>query len=462
MVSKVLIANRGEIASRVIRACRKLGLPSVAVFSEADANLPFVREADESVLVGPASPRESYLKTGNILDAMARTGADAVHPGYGFFSENADFAEALIGSGAVWIGPAPKTIRAMGDKQRAREIAITAGVPVVPGSERFAEGEVDGVEAAAERVGYPLLVKASAGGGGIGMRLVNDPSDLVKTVEATQSMAGKAFGDGAIFLERYIPLARHVEMQVFGFGNGEGLHFFERDCSLQRRYQKIIEESPAPGLTDATRKAMQDAALALVRHTNYAGAGTLEFLVDAATQEFFFLEMNTRIQVEHPVTEMVTGADLVAMQIELARGTLDKADQGQISTRGSAIECRLYAEDPLRMFFPSPGPLETFILPEQSAHLRVDTAYQEGNEVTPFYDPMIAKIIVHGTDREEAIARAIKALEATQVEGLKTNRDFMIACLRDAEFAAGQVHTAFVDHKKKELLAECKTIAAAA
>lgn len=456
MVTKVLIANRGEIASRVIRACRKLGLPSVAIYSEADASLPFVGEADEALLIGPASPRESYLKTDKILDVLTKTGADAVHPGYGFFSENADFAEAVTSAGAVWIGPAPGMIRAMGDKQRARDLAVAAGVSVVPGSDRFGEGQIDGVQEAAEAVGYPLLVKASAGGGGIGMCLVDDATDLLKTVEATQSMAGKAFGDGTIFMERYIPRARHVEMQVFGFGNGEGVHFFERDCSLQRRYQKIIEESPAPSLTEETRKAMQAAAMALVRHTRYAGAGTLEFLVDAASQEFFFLEMNTRIQVEHPVTEMVTGVDLVAMQIEFARGRLAGIDQATIETKGAAIECRLYAEDPNRMFFPSPGPLKTFFLPEETGHLRIDSAYREGNEVTPFYDPMIAKIIVHGADRKDAIIRAIETLEVTKVEGLKTNRDFMIACLRDDDFAAGQVHTAFIDHKIRELLAACQ------
>jgi len=454
MATKVLIANRGEIARRVIRACHKLGLKTVAIHSEADADLPFVAEADEAVAIGPASPRESYLRTDRILEALKETGADAVHPGYGFFSENADFAEAVMAAGARWIGPAPETIRAMGDKQRARDIAVAAGVPVVPGSARFDEGQTEGIEDAAEKVGYPLLVKASAGGGGIGMKQVDAPEDLRKTVEATQSMAGKAFGDGAIFMERYIACARHVEMQVFGFGDGQGVHFYERDCSLQRRYQKTIEESPAPGLSDQTRAAMQKAALSLVAHVKYAGAGTVEFLVDAATQEFFFLEMNTRIQVEHPVTEMVTGADLVAMQIELAQGTLSAPEQAGIESSGASIECRLYAENPARMFMPSPGPLNRLTFPPEAEALRIDAAYREGNEVTPFYDPMIAKIVVKGTDRADAIARAIEALQATSVEGITTNRDFMIACLRDEEFAAGKVHTAFIDQKRKTLLAE--------
>lgn len=452
MATKILIANRGEIARRVIRSCNKLGLRSVAVYSEADAELPFVEEADEAVAIGSASPRESYLKTGKILQVLNDTGADAVHPGYGFFSESASFAEAVTSAGAVWIGPSPDTIRDMGDKQRAREIAVAASVPVVPGSPRFAEGEIDGVEEAAETVGYPLLVKASAGGGGIGMKLVEQAEDLLKTVESTQSMAAKAFGDGAVFMERYIPLARHVEMQVFGFGDGTGLHVYERDCSLQRRYQKMIEESPAPGLTEKTREAMQAAALSLVQHTRYAGAGTIEFLVDAKTQEFFFLEMNTRIQVEHPVTEMVTGLDLVAMQIELARGTLNRPAQQDIFVDGASIECRLYAENPNRMFMPSPGPLNKLRFPPVSEHLRIDSAYREGNTVTPFYDPMIAKIVVKGANRTEAIKRAIAALEATSINGIKTNRAFMIACLRDADFAAGNVHTAFIDEKKDELL----------
>jgi acetyl/propionyl-CoA carboxylase alpha subunit len=451
MISKVLIANRGEIARRINRSCKSLGIPTVAVYSEADKSLPHVSEADEAVHVGPPRSLESYLRTDHLFKAMRQTGADAVHPGYGFLSENADFAEVVESKGYTWIGPKPRTIREMGDKQRAREIAQSAGVPVVPGSERFPEGRTDGVEAAGEAVGYPLLVKASAGGGGIGMRRVDDPSDLLSTVEATQSMAGKAFGDGTVFLERFIPHARHVEVQVFGFGDGSGLHLFERDCSLQRRFQKVVEESPAPGLRPEIRNNMTAAAVALTETTHYSGAGTVEFIVDADTQEFFFLEMNTRIQVEHPVTEMVTQRDLVAMQIDLARGKLDSVPQGEISTHGAAIECRLYAENPARMFLPSPGKLNRFRLPAPDDGLRIDAGYEEGDEITPYYDPMVAKIIVHAPTRDEAIKAAVSALNATEVDGIQTNRDFMIACLGHAEFASGRVHTGFIDAHLTEL-----------
>ena len=444
-MSKILIANRGEIARRIIRACRAVNLPSVAVHSEADADLPFVSEADERVAIGPSPARESYLDPARILHAAAETGATAIHPGYGFLAENAGFAEAVMDAGVTWIGPSPDTIRAMGDKGRARGIAEAAGVPVVPGSQRFADGQTAGIADAAEAVGYPLLVKASAGGGGIGMQRVDTPDALEKTVAATQSMAQKAFGDGTVFLERFIPTARHVEVQVFGYGDGTGLHLFERDCSLQRRYQKVIEEAPAPGLSAATRLRMTDAALALVAATQYAGAGTVEFILDVATEEFFFLEMNTRIQVEHPVTEMITGRDLVAMQISLALGHGERLAQSDIAVNGASVECRLYAENPAKKFFPSPGKLTTLRLPPEDGALRIETAYAEGNAITPYYDPLIAKIIAHGEDRGAAIARAVAALRATEVEGPATNRDFLIACLGHPDFAAGRVHTGFID-----------------
>ena len=434
-----------------MRSCRSAGLRTVAVYSDADAELPHVGEADMAVAIGPAAARESYLRADRILGALGQTGADAVHPGYGFLSENADFAEAVTGRGAVWIGPAPETIRDMGDKQRAREIAQAAGVPVVPGSRRFPPGDIEGLEAAAQEVGFPLLVKASAGGGGIGMRRVDDQAALHETVEATQSMAANAFGDGTVFLERFIPRARHVEVQVFGFGNGEAIHLYERDCSLQRRYQKVIEETPAPDLQADVRASMTTAAVQLARATRYEGAGTVEFIVDAETQAFFFLEMNTRIQVEHPVTEMVTGVDLVAMQIDLARGRLSDLPQDTIASSGAAIECRLYAENPAKMFMPSPGPLTCFALPEPTEALRVDTGYAEGNTVTPYYDPMIAKLIVKGDTRDAAIDAAVEALRAFRIEGLKTNRDFLLACLRHGEFAAGRVHTGFIDENGAQL-----------
>ncbi|MEO1328755.1 MAG: biotin carboxylase N-terminal domain-containing protein [Pseudomonadota bacterium] len=452
MVSRLLIANRGEIARRVIRSCRKLGVETVAVYSEADAGLAHVAEADHAVAIGPAAARESYLRPEKLLEAAREAGADAVHPGYGFLSENADFAETVRAAGLAWVGPEPETIGAMGDKQRAREIAVAAGAPVAPASARFEAGETDGVVAAAEAVGFPLLVKASAGGGGIGMRRVDAADKVLATVEATQSMASKAFGDGAVFLERFIPRARHVEIQVFGFGDGRAIHLFERDCSLQRRFQKVIEESPAPGLPAGVRQRMAEAAVRLCEKARYASAGTVEFILDAETHEFFFLEMNTRIQVEHPVTEMVTGADLVAMQIQLARG--DLRDAPQLSeVDGTAIECRLYAENPQKMFLPSPGTLERFGTPEESADLRIDTGYQEGDAVTPHYDPMIAKIIARGADRDEARARAAEALRAIEIEGLRSNRDFLIACLEHPAFAAGEVSTGFIEQHVKALTA---------
>ncbi len=328
-IDKVLVANRGEIARRIFASCRRLGLKTVAVYSEADAQLAHVTEADEAFAIGGPRAQDSYLRVDRLLEVAAASGADAIHPGYGFLSENAEFAEAIGAAGLVWIGPAPQSIRDMGDKQRAREIATRAGVPVVPGSRRFEAGELDGLHVAGDRVGFPLLVKAAAGGGGIGMRRVDKSEQLMEVAVATQSMAGKAFGNGAIFLERYIAKARHIEIQVFGYGDGKAIHLFERDCSLQRRFQKVIEESPAPKLPHAVRDRMTAAAVNLCRATRYKGAGTVEFIVDAATFEFFFLEMNTRIQVEHPVTEMVTGQDLVEMQIELARGRLvtDRSDR---------------------------------------------------------------------------------------------------------------------------------------
>jgi acetyl/propionyl-CoA carboxylase alpha subunit len=449
--NRLLIANRGEIACRVMRTCRALGIETVAVYSEADSQAAHVSMADHAYAIGASRASESYLRQDTILEAAAKTCAQAVHPGYGFLSENAGFAQAVMDAGLTWVGPRPDSIRDMGDKQRARELAIAAGVPVVPGSERFETGALDGIAESAAQVGYPLLVKAVAGGGGIGMKRVDKPEDLMAVVEASQSMAAKAFGNGAVFLERYIPLARHVEMQVFGFGDGNAVHLYERDCSLQRRYQKIIEESPAPGLPAATRARMAQAAVDLCRATRYEGAGTVEFIVDAASFEFYFLEMNTRIQVEHPVTEMITGRDLVAMQIDLARGSLPALAQDAITANGHAIECRLYAEDPKRMFMPSPGKLTVFQPPADLPGIRVDSGYREGDEITPFYDPMVAKLIAHGDDRDMARRRAADALRQFAVEGIRNNRDFLIACLEHPAFAAGDVHTGFVESHRKAL-----------
>ncbi|MCS0504705.1 acetyl-CoA carboxylase biotin carboxylase subunit [Ancylobacter mangrovi] len=452
-MKSVLVANRGEIACRVFRSARALGLSTVAIYSDADARAAHVEAADRAVGVGPAPARESYLRVEKVLEAAREAGADAIHPGYGFLSENAEFAQSVLDAGLTWIGPSPHTIRQMGDKQRARQIAAEAGVPVVPGSARFEPGEIEGLAQAAEAVGYPLLVKAAGGGGGIGMRRVDGPEKLIDVVVATQSMAQKSFNNGAVFLERFVPKARHVEMQVFGFGDGRAIHLFERDCSLQRRFQKVIEEARAPGLPAEVADAMAAAAVRLCEATAYSGAGTVEFIVDAESFEFFFLEMNTRIQVEHPVTEMITGRDLVAMQIELARGTLGFVPQDEVAARGHAIECRLYAEDPAKMFMPSPGPLTTFRPPPGMAHLRVDSGYREGDAVTPFYDPMVAKIVVWGESREVARLRAMDALRAFSIDGIRNNRHFLLACLADDDFAAGDVHTGFIDANRGRLLA---------
>lgn len=452
-MKKLLVANRGEIARRIFRSAALRDISTVAVHSEADAEAAHVAEADEAIAIGPSPARESYLDMSRVLKAAQDSGADAIHPGYGFLSENADFAEVVIAAGLTWVGPDPHTLRSMGDKARARALAQDAGVPIVPGSVRAGPEDNVDFHAEAQKVGFPLLVKASAGGGGIGMRRVDDPEKLLRTVEDTQSMAGKAFGDATVFLERFVPKARHVEIQVFGFGNGNAVHLFERDCSLQRRYQKVIEESPAPGLPAELRARMADAAVALCRAVNYSGAGTIEFILDTETQEFFFLEMNTRIQVEHPVSEMVTGRDIVGMQLDFARGVLADLRQQEITTSGHAIECRLYAENPAKMFMPSPGTLNVLVLPPQDASLRVDAGYRQGDTVTPFYDPMLAKIIAHGPDRESTVKRAVEALRALKVSGLFTNRDFLIACLESQAFLSADIHTSFIDANRKTLVA---------
>ncbi len=451
-LDKVLIANRGEIARRIAASCRRLGLKTVAVYSDVDTQLPHVSDADEAHPIGTARAQDSYLRVDRLLEVAAKSEANAVHPGYGFLAENADFAEAVQSAGLTWIGPDPASIRVMGDKHRARALALESGVPVVPGSRRFAMGDLEGLEEAGEAVGFPLLVKAASGGGGIGMRRVEGSDELKPVAEATQSMAQKAFGDGAVFLERYIPKARHIEIQVFGDGNGHAVHLFERDCSLQRRFQKVIEESPAPNLPPAVRERMGKAAVALCRATCYRGAGTVEFIVDATTFDFFFLEMNTRIQVEHPVTEMITGHDLVAMQIQLAGKALSPLEQGAVRASGHAIEARLYAENPAKNFMPSPGKLERF-RPPHGENIRVDTGYREGDTITPFYDPLVAKVIAWGGNRDEARQRLSEALQNFAVEGIRNNREFLIACLADEVFAVGDVSTDFIEQRRGSLLA---------
>lgn len=452
-MKRILIANRGEIACRIIRAAKTLGIESVAVHSDADAASAHVEAADQAVRVGPPPAAASYLDRNAILEAAHSSGADAIHPGYGFLAENSDFAREVQNSGLVWIGPDPDSIDAMGDKGRARALAQEAGVPILQGSQRFEQGELDGLNEAAEATGFPLLVKASAGGGGIGMRRVDQIGQLAKVVEATQGMAARSFGDGTIYLERYIPTARHVEIQVFGHGDGRVHHLFERDCSTQRRFQKIIEESPAPGLDPEVIATMADAARRLAAAQSYRGAGTIEFIVDAETQNFFFLEMNTRIQVEHPVTELVCGVDLVSMQIRFARGDDISPEFDGLKRTGHAIECRLYAENPAKMFLPQPGTLSRFDLPVEGNGIRIDTGVRAGDTITPFYDPMIAKIVAHAADRPAAIQKAVAALQVIHIEGLVTNRDFLIAALLDPEFASGKVWTGFVDERRQRLIA---------
>ncbi|RYE81595.1 MAG: ATP-grasp domain-containing protein [Oxalobacteraceae bacterium] len=451
-MKKILVANRGEIACRIIRSCRSLGLSTLAVYSEADRGSLHAQSADEAVAIGPAPARESYLDMQRLLAAARDHGADAVHPGYGFLSESVDFAQAVIDAGLVWIGPRPEAIRDMGDKQRARELARASGLPILTGSPRFATGALDGLEAAGADVGYPLLVKAAAGGGGIGMRRVESAQQLRPMAQATQSMASSAFGDGAIYLERYIERARHVEIQVFGFGNGQAIHLYERDCSTQRRFQKVIEESPAPLLPDEVRERMAQAATKLCADQAYDGAGTVEFVVDSDSHEFFFLEMNTRIQVEHPVTEMNTGFDLVAMQIRHALGTLPPLSQAEVHTHGHAIECRIYAENPAKNFLPSPGKLQRFVLPQENESVRIDSGFRAGDVISHFYDPMIAKIICHAASRDEAIDLALETLARVEIEGPVTNLAFLRATLAHAGFRQGQVFTGFIDHFKQDLL----------
>jgi 3-methylcrotonyl-CoA carboxylase alpha subunit len=443
-ITRVLIANRGEIACRVIRACRALGLETVAVHSDADAGALHVEQADRAMPVGPAPAARSYLNQAALLAAARDSGADAVHPGYGFLAESESFAAAVESAGLAWIGPRPHTIGDMGDKERARDIARATGVPVLPGSPRFRAGDLAGLHAAAHAVGFPLLVKAAAGGGGIGMSRVDAAEDLLAQVQRTCAQASRSFGDDSVFLERFVPRARHVEVQVFGFGDGEGVHLFDRDCSVQRRYQKIVEEAPAPDVPAPLRDAMQEAALALVAHQRYRGAGTVEFVYDVDREAFHFLEMNTRIQVEHTVTEMVTGVDIVACQLALAAGTLDRGRLDDLTLRGASLQCRVYAERPDRNFLPSPGTVTRWQLPAPAEGLRVDHGLRAGDRVTPHYDPLLAKIVVHGADRADAIARMRAALESVCIEGPATNRDFLARLVRDPVFRAGAPPTGWL------------------
>ena len=445
--AKILVANRGEIAVRVIRACRELGVATVAVVSEADRHSRHAHLADEVVILGPAPALESYLRIDKLVEAARETGAEAVHPGYGFLAENAGFARACVEAGLVFIGPPAEVIDAMGDKTAARRLMAEAGVPVVPGANLPApgpEGAIDeaAVREAAAAVGVPLLVKASLGGGGKGMRRVDDLAAVPAAAAAASREARQAFGDGAVYLERYLERPRHVEFQVFGDVHGEVVHLGERECSVQRRHQKIIEESPSPALDDALRARMGEAAVAAARAVGYVNAGTVEFLLDARG-EFHFLEMNTRLQVEHPVTELVTGLDLVRAQIEVAAGLPLPWRQDEISPRGHAFECRLYAEDPAHDFRPSVGPVLLYREPAGPG-VRVDSGIAEGDEVSVHYDPLLAKLSVHAADRGEAIDRARNALRDYAVLGVTTNATFLDAVLAHPAFRAGDLHTGFI------------------
>lgn len=441
MFKKILIANRGEIAVRIARACREMGIASVAIYSEADESALHVRAADEAVCCGPARAAESYLDAARIVGIAREVGADAVHPGYGFLSENAGFARAVTDAGITFIGPTPEVIAAMGLKIAARERMVAAGVPVVPGGEEIKDPAV--ARMAAAEIGYPVLVKASAGGGGRGMRRVDNEADLEVALERASSEAEAAFGDGAVYLEKCLIGPRHIEIQVMADAYGHTLHFGERECSIQRRHQKLVEEAPAYGMTVEMRAAMGEAAVLATQAVDYVGAGTCEFLLDARG-EFYFLEMNTRIQVEHPVTESVTGVDLVAMQIRMAAGERLELEQDNIRLTGHAIEVRIYAEDPDKGFIPSPGPIVDWRAPEGDG-VRLDTGFEGGETVTPHYDPMIAKLIVSGCDRQEVLARLEKALETYVISGIRTGLPFLRRVCENAAFREGAYDTSFIE-----------------
>ena len=440
MFKKILIANRGEIALRVLQACRELGVRTVAVHSTADADSLHVVYADEDVCIGPPPSSESYLNISSLISAAEITGADAVHPGYGFLAENAHFAEVLDDCGITWIGPKPSSIRLMGDKAKARQMAVEAGVPVLAGTSAPLSSLEEAVEVA-ERVGYPVILKASAGGGGRGMRIVTQESMLEAQFRTARQEAEKAFGDGAIYLEKYLAEPRHIEIQVFGDRYGKRIHLGERECSIQRRHQKLVEEAPSPALEPELRRAMGEAAVRLADVAEYENAGTVEFLLDQ-DGKFYFMEMNTRIQVEHPVTELVSGVDLVKLQIRVAAGEALGLESLE-KPRGHAIECRINAEDPVS-FRPSPGKLVTFHVPGGPG-VRLDTHAYEDYVIPPFYDSLVAKLVTYGEDRREAIARMERALDFFVVEGIHTSIDLHKRIVRDPRFRAGQLSTRFME-----------------
>ncbi|HXA41172.1 MAG TPA: biotin carboxylase N-terminal domain-containing protein [Phenylobacterium sp.] len=453
MFKSVLVANRGEIARRVFATARRMGLETIAVYSEADAGAAHVADADRAVPIGPAAARESYLVPEKIIAAARATGAEAIHPGYGFLSENADFADAVTAAGLIWIGPPSSAIRAMGLKDAAKALMAKAGVPVTPGYLGEDQAEAALAKEAA-RIGYPVLIKAVAGGGGKGMRRVDAATEFEAALGAARREAKAAFGDDRVLLETYVTRPRHIEVQVFGDAQGDVVHLYERDCSLQRRHQKVIEEAPAPGMDAATREAVTSAAVKAAKAVSYVGAGTVEFIADASAglrpDRIWFMEMNTRLQVEHPVTEMVTGLDLVEWQFRVAAGEPLPLKQAEIGLAGHAVEARLYAESPATGFLPSTGVLEHFQLPPD---VRADAGVEEGGEVTPFYDPMIAKLIAHAGTREQALSELAGACDAVEVWPVKTNAGFLARCLEQPDFIAGDVDTGFIERNLAELTA---------
>jgi len=437
----VLVANRGEIARRVIRTARRLGVRAIAVYSEADAGLPYVAEADDAVQIGPAPAKDSYLNIPAILAAAKQTGAQSIHPGYGFLAESSEFAQQVIDAGLTWIGPPPQAIDQMGDKIRARNLMAKAGVPVAAGTADPVQ-DVDEALRLATTIGYPVMIKAAAGGGGIGMSVAADPEQLRKGFETARSRAERFFASPAILLERYISSARHVEIQILGLADGQVIALGERDCSVQRRHQKVAEETPSPGVNPELRAKMFEAAIKAGEAVGYRGAGTVECLVDTETGDFVFLEMNTRLQVEHPVTEMVTGIDLVEQQLLIADGAAVSFPAQSVSPQGCALELRVYAEDPVR-FLPSPGTIAQWDTPAGPG-VRVDAGYAAGNVVTPYYDPLLAKLITRGATRDEALARAKQAVAGFAISGLKTNLPFHADLLNSAEFGSGDYDTSIV------------------
>lgn len=450
-MKRILIANRGEIASRIIRTCKKMGIETVAVYSEADAEMPFVKQATVAHLIGPAPVNQSYLNKAGILRVAKKEQVDAIHPGYGFLSENAEFVREIEAAGIRFIGPSAETIDKMGDKIASRETMKLAGVPVVPGTEEGLATAEDAVTYA-NSIGYPVMLKASGGGGGIGMVKCENEQTLAQQFTGIKTRAKNYFGNDAVFVEKFVEPARHIEVQIFGDATGNVYHLFERNCSVQRRNQKVIEEAPSPALSDATKAKLYEAAVKAAQAVNYKNAGTVEFIMDA-DENFYFLEMNTRLQVEHPITELITGQDLVEWQLLTVMGNeLPIRSQDDLSVAGHALEFRLYAEDSER-FMPSPGELETLKFP-QGEGIRIDGGYAQGTSVTPYYDPMIAKIIISGDSREQAIERAKDALAQVQVEGVKSNLSFFKDFLTFREFEQGSYATNVIDHYRKHKLEE--------